>query len=83
MMKTFDINSYEDCAKMMNGSIVRTGENSDGEICLCECIPAKDDVPKHYELRTFQKNGWTKVHGYYPDGTVTETFEDYIRPDEE
>lgn len=26
------------------------------------------------EVKTLQKNGWMRVHTYYPDGTITESF---------
>ena len=29
----------------------------------------------YIRLDTYQSNGWIRVNEYYPDGTVTETFE--------
>lgn len=29
----------------------------------------------YIRLDTYQNNGWIRVNEYYPDGTITETFE--------
>lgn len=77
------LESYQDIADMMRGSIIKTGKNENDEIVLCEYKQQTPEVAAHYALRTYQKNGWTRVNGFYPDGTTTETFEDYEKPSEE
>lgn len=78
-----NLETYQDVADMMRGSLAKQGVNEKGEIVLCEYKAQTPEVASHYELRTYQKNGWTRVNGFYPDGTTTETFEDYEKPSEE
>lgn len=78
--KLFPVDTYAEVAAMMNGSIAKQGETEDGTLVLCEFVAETSEVAAHYELRVPQKNGWTRVKGFYPDGTITETFEDFEKP---
>lgn len=80
---TVDLRSYQDVVDMMRGSLAKSGKNEHDEIVLCEYKAQTPEEDKHYELRTYQHNGWTRVNSFYPDGTPTETFEDYEKPSEE
>ena len=76
------LDCYQNIADMMRGSLAKSGRNENDEIVFCEYKAQTPEVAAHYELRTYQKNGWTRVNGFYPDGTTTETFEDYEEPSE-
>jgi hypothetical protein len=80
---TVKLDCYQDIADMMRGSLVKSGRNENDEIVFCEYKVQTPEEAAHYEIRTYQKNGRTRVNGFYPDGTTTETFEDYEQPSEE
>lgn len=79
---TVKLDCYQDIADVMRGSLAKSGRNENDEIVFCEYKAQTPEVAAHYELRTYQKNGRTRVDEYYPDGITTETFEDSEEPSE-
>lgn len=79
---TVKLDCYQDIADMMRGSLAKSGRNENDEIVFCEYKAQTPKVAAHYEIRTYQKNGRTRVDEYYPDGITTETFEDSEEPSE-
>jgi len=62
--------TYNEIKKMVHGkALPLTAENSDGEFVIIE---GNEDC---YILTTAQNNDWCRINEYYPDGTVTETYE--------
>lgn len=52
-----------------------SASTEDGERCLVEAIKDGDTGDIIWKISTFQKNGWTRIHFYYKDGSVEETYE--------
>ena len=73
---TVDLRTYQDVANMMRGSLVKSGTNKKGGIVICEYKEKTPEASAHYELRTYQENGRTRVVTFYSGGLTTETFED-------
>lgn len=62
--------TYNKIKTLVQGkSLPLSAENSDDEYVVIE------GNEKCYILTTLQQNGWCRINEYYPDGTVTETYE--------
>jgi hypothetical protein len=62
--------TYSEIKKIVHGKVLPlTAENSDGEFVIIE------GNESCYILTTLQDNDWCRINEYYPDGTVTETYE--------
>ena len=49
-------------------------ENENGEYVSVHTYTNEEgETVKQY--RTYQNNGWIRINEYYPDGTITETYE--------
>ena len=62
--------SYTELHKMLAGkNLPLSAENENGEYVIIE------GNSNCYRLTTAQHNNWCRINEYYPDGTVTETYE--------
>lgn len=64
-----DYKQIEDTVAKSGLSLPCTAQNESGEFVIIEKIRSA------FRLTTLQSNDWFRINEYYPDGTITETFE--------
>ena len=64
-----DLNALLENAEKNGHTTPFSAENKNGEAVIIQ--RAKDCII----LQTFQHNGWVRTNEYYPDGTITETYD--------
>ena len=48
--------------------------NENDEVVFIYWRPAQDGVDAHFQVSTYQNNGWIRDNNYYADGTIEETY---------
>lgn len=64
-----DFNYIKETVANSGLSLPCTAHNESGEFVVIEKSGSA------FRLTTLQSNNWLRINEYYPDGTITETFE--------